>query len=61
MPDRPEFEIVDGAVVHPLIRPWANLSPKERADIERSRAWAYYLRGGGGDPSYFDGYGARER
>ncbi|WP_315765153.1 MULTISPECIES: hypothetical protein [unclassified Bradyrhizobium] len=30
------------------------LPPKERADIERAAAWAYYLRGGGGDPSYFD-------
>ena len=30
------------------------LSATERADIEVSRAWAYYARGGGGDPSYFD-------
>ena len=55
MEDRPKFEIVDGAVVHPLICPWPDLSPSERADAERARAWAYYLRGGGGDPSYFDG------
>jgi hypothetical protein len=30
------------------------LSAKERADIERGQAWAYYLNGGGGDPRYFD-------
>jgi hypothetical protein len=30
------------------------LSASERADMEISRAWAYYARGGGGDPSYFD-------
>jgi hypothetical protein len=30
------------------------LSPTERADMERSRAWAYYVNGGGGDPSWFD-------
>jgi hypothetical protein len=62
MEDRPEFEIRDGAVVHPLTRPWPALSLQERADAERGAAWAYYLRGGGGDPSYFDGYAAvRER
>ena len=51
----PKFEIVDGAVVHPLIAPWPGLSPQERAENERARAWAYYLRGGGGDPRYFEG------
>jgi hypothetical protein len=30
------------------------LSASERADMERGRAWAYYLNGGGGDPKYFD-------
>ena len=30
------------------------LSATERADMEISRAWAYYARGGGGDPYYFD-------
>jgi hypothetical protein len=30
------------------------LSATERNDIERSRAWAWYLNGGGGDPYYFD-------
>ncbi|MCP3476685.1 hypothetical protein NLM33_41720 [Bradyrhizobium sp. CCGUVB1N3] len=38
----PFCELVDG------------LSSKERADSERSRAWAYYLNGGGGEPRYFD-------
>lgn len=32
------------------------MSLTERQDMERARAWAYYLNGGGGDPSYFDGY-----
>ena len=31
-----------------------SLSAKQRADIERAEAWAYYLRGGGGEPRYFD-------
>jgi hypothetical protein len=31
-----------------------NLSASERADMERGRAWAWYLNGGGGDPKYFD-------
>jgi hypothetical protein len=31
-----------------------HLSASERADIERSRAWAWYLNGGGGEPYYFD-------
>jgi hypothetical protein len=48
MEDRPHFEIWDGAVVHPLICPWPGLSPKEKAEIELARAWAVYLRGGGG-------------
>jgi hypothetical protein len=62
MEDRPKFEIFDGAVVHPLIAPWPGPSPEERADAARGAAWAYYLRGGGGDPSYFDGWAAvRER
>jgi hypothetical protein len=62
MEDRPKFEIEDGAVVHPLIAPWPGLSPQERADVERAAACAYYLCGGGGVPSYFDGYAAvRER
>jgi hypothetical protein len=26
-------------------------------EIERGRAWAYYLAGGAGDPAYFDGLG----
>lgn len=62
MEDRPKFQIEDGAVIHPLIARWPGLSPQERADAERGAAWSYYLRGGGGDPSYFDGYAAvRER
>lgn len=32
------------------------MSLTERLDYERGRAWAYYINGGGGDPSYFDGY-----
>ncbi len=31
-----------------------NLSAAERVEMERGRAWAYYLNGGGGDPRYFD-------
>jgi len=31
-----------------------HLSATERADMERAQAWAWYLNGGGGDPSWFD-------
>jgi hypothetical protein len=31
-----------------------SLSASERVDMEKSRAWALYGNGGGGDPSYFD-------
>ncbi|MEH2566770.1 hypothetical protein [Bradyrhizobium sp. AZCC 2289] len=31
-----------------------HLSATERADMERARAWSWYLNGGGGDPSWFD-------
>ena len=31
-----------------------NLSAKERQDIERAQAWAWYVNGGGGQPEYFD-------
>jgi hypothetical protein len=30
------------------------MSAAERAESERSQAWAHYARGGGGDPRYFD-------
>ncbi len=53
MEDRPHFEIKDGAVVHPLICPWPDLSPTELAEIQRAQALAY-----GADPSY---YGERTR
>jgi hypothetical protein len=33
-----------------------SLSATERAEIEIGQAWAYYARGGGGDPRYFDYY-----
>ena len=39
---------------NPLGERLDGLSPLERADMERGRAWAYYLNGGGGDPKYFD-------
>ena len=29
-----------------------SLSASERADMERGRAWAYYIEGGGGDRSH---------
>ena len=29
-----------------------SLSAVERADMERGRAWAWYINGGGGDPRY---------
>jgi hypothetical protein len=38
-----EDEIKDGA---------STLSLQERIEMERAAAWAYYLRGGGGDSSY---------
>jgi hypothetical protein len=38
----PFGELVDG------------LSAVERVDMERGRAWACYINGGGGDPRYFD-------
>jgi hypothetical protein len=60
MDDRPQFEIFDGAVVHPLITP--GVSPAERSEAERLAALAYYYSGGGGDLLYLDGYRAvRER
>jgi hypothetical protein len=33
-----------------------NLSASERADMERGRAWAYYINSGGtaGEPYHFD-------
>jgi hypothetical protein len=33
-----------------------SLSAKERQDVERAQAWAYYVNSGGlaGDPAYFD-------
>jgi hypothetical protein len=31
-----------------------SLSASERVEMERGRAWAYYIEGGGGEPSYFD-------
>jgi hypothetical protein len=37
----------------------SGMSRQEVLDIERAQAWAWYLRGGGGDPSYFDGYAWR--
>jgi hypothetical protein len=30
------------------------LTAFQRAQIEKSEAWALYLNGGGGDPHYFD-------
>jgi hypothetical protein len=30
------------------------LTAKQRADMERGRAWAYYANGGGGEPRDFD-------
>jgi hypothetical protein len=58
MLDRPEFEIVDGAVVHPLIAPLpGKMSARERADAERGAAWAYWFNGGAGEPWHC--YGGR--
>jgi hypothetical protein len=31
-----------------------HLTAKQRDDMERGRAWAYFINGGGGDPRYFD-------
>jgi hypothetical protein len=31
-----------------------SLSASERDDNQRGRGWAWYINGGGGDPSYFD-------
>jgi len=39
---------------NPLCERVDSLSATERADMERGRAWACYLNGGGGDPRYFD-------
>jgi len=39
---------------NPFGRHLDGLSITERMDMERARAWAWYLNGGGGDPSYFD-------
>lgn len=49
MPHDPQHEIWN-----PFGKRVDSLSAKERADIERSRAWAYYLNGGGGEPYHFD-------
>jgi hypothetical protein len=61
MEDRPKFEIVDGAVVHPLIAPLPGMSAQEKTDAERGAAWSYYLAGGGGEPWYFGGERSRSR
>ncbi len=60
MEDRPHFEIIDGAVVHPLIAPHVGLSATERAEAELAALWACYLRGGGGMPWYYEGYASLE-
>lgn len=39
---------------NPLCERVDGLSASEHAEIEISRAWACYARGGGGDPKYFD-------
>ena len=41
-------------IYNPLCERVDGLSAVERADMERGRAWAYYLNGGGGDPKHFD-------
>jgi hypothetical protein len=53
MKDRPAFEIEDGAVVHPLIRPLpGDLSASAIIDGELAALMAYCRRGGGGEPWY---------
>jgi hypothetical protein len=47
--DRDQHEIWD-----PFCELDGGLSKKQRAEIERGQAWAYYINGGGGDPRYFD-------
>jgi hypothetical protein len=62
MKDRPPFEIEDGAVVHPLIRPLpGNLSASEIVDNELGALVAYWARGGGGAPWYYGMTRERER
>jgi hypothetical protein len=61
MEDRPKFEIVDGAVVHPLIAPLPGMSAAEKAEAERSAAIMYCLRGGGGDLAYLGVIKSSER
>jgi hypothetical protein len=60
MEDRPRFEIIDGAVVHPLIAPRPGLSPTERAEAELAALWAYYRNGGGGMPWHYEGFASLE-
>ena len=60
MEDGPHFEIVDGAVVHPLIAPYPGLSPTEKAEAEQAALWAYFLRGGGGMPWHYEGHASLE-
>jgi hypothetical protein len=42
---------------NPLCERVDGLSAIERADMERARAWAYYINGGGGEPwNVYDGF-----
>ncbi len=57
MEDRSDLETLDPPIASD------SPSPQEKTDAWRAACWAYYLNGGGGDPSYFGGelYNRRER
>jgi hypothetical protein len=61
MEDRPKFEIMDGAVVHPLIAPLPGMSSSEKLEAERSASIMSCLRGGGGDLAYLGVVRSSER
>jgi hypothetical protein len=49
MPHDPQHEIWN-----PFGEQVDSLSAEQRADMERSRAWSWYINGGGGEPRHFD-------
>jgi len=61
MEDRPQFEIRDGAVVHPLIAPLPGMSAAEKLEAERIASIMMCLRGGGGDLAYLGVVRSSER
>jgi hypothetical protein len=52
--ERAMYQQTQHEIYNPFCERVDSLSATERADSERSRAWAWYANGGGGDPRYSD-------